>query len=118
MHWSGQHGAWHFGVYSVKSVVSCQCPGSIKEGCNKLSHGIRPLRPRDRHKGKGGGGYITRPLTFLLLILDRQRDFRSPKKPKTSDFFGQGMHYHMGQIPQVGENGQNVALFLFFGALL
>ena len=24
------------------------------------------------------------------------------------------MHYHMGQIPQVGENGQNVALFLFF----
>ena len=105
-------------MYSVKSVVSCQCPGSIKEGCNKLSHGIRPLRPRDRHKGKGGGGYITRPLTFLLLILEIQRDFRSPKKPKTSDFFGQGMHYHMGQIPQVGENGQNVALFLFFGALL
>ena len=25
---------------------------------------------------------------------------------------------HMGQIPQDGENGQNVAFFYFFGALL
>ena len=47
-----------------------------------------------------------------MLLLGRKSDFRYPKKPKISVFFGQGMHYHMGQFPQVGENGHIVAFFL------
>ena len=109
----------------VERLNTSPCHAAPPRTCTALLRGtIGPTFSQGSlsttHSGIGGSDFVAK--FVMIMILAREHNRVAAELAKMHPTWDNDKLYfevtHMGQFPQDGENGQKLALFNFFGALL